>query len=89
MTVIVKTVKAIKNNPLKHRQFQQYLHELEYAYGDLLYFSKIRWLSREKCLEPLWNLKDEIKNFIKERCSNVPELEKINGFIIYVFLVTK
>ena len=75
MTVVVKTVNAIKHNSLKHRQFQQYLQELEFEYNDVLYFSKIRWLSRGKCLERFWNLKEEIKNFIKENCFDVPELD--------------
>ena len=68
MTVVVKTVDAIKHNSLKHGQFQQYLQELESEYDDGLYFSKIRWLSYGKCLEQFRNLKDEIKNFMKENC---------------------
>ena len=75
MKVVVETVSAVKNNFLKHRQFQQYLQELESDYGDLLYYTKIRWLSRGKCLERLWNLKDEIKHFMKANCSDVPDLE--------------
>ena len=42
MKVVVKTLNAIKNNFLKHRQFQQYLKELESDYRDVLYYTKIR-----------------------------------------------
>ena len=73
MTVIVKTVNAIKHNSLKHRQLQQYFQEVESEYGDVLHFSKIWWVLRGKCLERFWNLK-EIKNSMKENGSNVPEL---------------
>ena len=51
--VVVKTLNTIKHNSLKHRQFQQYLQELESECSDVLYFSKIRWLSRGRCLERL------------------------------------
>ena len=58
--VVVTTVNVIKHNALKHRQFQQYLIELESEYGDLLYYAKVRWLSRGRCLERFWNLKEEV-----------------------------
>ena len=51
MTIVVKAVNSIKNNSLKHRQFQEYLNELESEYSDVLFYAKIRWLSRWKCLE--------------------------------------
>ena len=44
---VVTTVNVIKRNALKHLQFQQYLIELESEYGDLLYYAKVCWLSRE------------------------------------------
>ena len=43
MKVVVTTVNVIKHNALKHRQFQQYLIELESEYGDLLYYAKVPW----------------------------------------------
>ena len=74
MSVVIKTVNAIKNNSLKHRQFQDYLQELEYEYSDLLFYSKIRWLSRGKCLDRFWNLREEIRIFMNENDQNVAEL---------------
>jgi hypothetical protein len=50
MTVVISTINKIKANSLKHRQFREYLNELELEYGDLLYFSKIQWLSRGRVL---------------------------------------
>ena len=46
---VVTTVNVIKHNALQHLQFQQYLIELEFEYGDLLYHAKVCWLSRGRC----------------------------------------
>ncbi|GFW36960.1 general transcription factor II-I repeat domain-containing protein 2A [Trichonephila clavipes] len=58
MKVDVKVMNSIKNNPLKHRQFQEYLRELESEYGDIIYYTKIRWLSRGNCLLQFWKLRE-------------------------------
>ena len=84
--VVVKTVNVIKHSALKHRQFQQYLIELESEYGDLLYYTKVRWLSRKRCLERFWNLK-EVGNFMTENGSLVPQLENGKWLLDLFFLV--
>jgi hypothetical protein len=38
----------IKSKALNHRQFKQFLEELETEYGDLVYYCKVRWLSKGK-----------------------------------------
>ena len=85
MIIVVKTVNAIKHNSLKHHQFQQYFQELESEY-DVLYFSKIQWLSHGKCSVQLGNLKEKIKNFMKENCSDVSELDDNQGLLDLCFL---
>ena len=87
MKVVVTTINVIKHNALKHRQFQQYLVELESEYGDLLYYTKIRWLSRGKCLERFWNLKEEIGNFMIENGSPIPQVEDEKWLLDLCFLV--
>lgn len=74
MSVVIKAINSIKNNSLKHRQFQDYLCELECEYSDLLFYAKIRWLSRGKCLQRFWNLREEIRIFMNENGEDVPEL---------------
>ena len=89
MTVVVKAVNSIKNNSLKHRQIQEYLNELESEYSDVLFYAKIRWLSRGKCLEKFWNLKQEIKKFMmKEKCCDVSELDDDQWLLDLCFLLT-
>ena len=52
----------------------------------MLYFLKIRSLSCKKCLERFWNLKDEIRNFIKGHYSDVPELKENQWHLDLCFL---
>ena len=87
MKVVVTTVNVIKHNALKHLQFQQYLIELESEYSDLLYYAKVRWLSRGRCLERFWNLKEEVGNFMTENGSLVPQLEDGKCLLDLCFLV--
>ena len=86
MKVVLTTVNVIKYNALKHRQFQQYLIELESKYGNILYYAKVRWLSRKRCLERFWNLK-EVGNFMTENGSPVLQLEDGKWFMDLCFLV--
>ena len=85
--VVVTTVNVTKYNALKHRQFQQYLMELDYEYGNLLYHAKVHWLSRGICLERFWNLKDRIRNFMIENGCPVPQLEDEKWLLDLCFLV--
>ena len=87
MKVVVTTVNVIKHNALKHRQFQQYLIELESEYGHLLYYAMVRWLSRGRCLKRFWNLKEEVGNFMTENCSPIPQLEDGKWLLDLCFLV--
>ncbi|KAL7882960.1 hypothetical protein SRHO_G00006180 [Serrasalmus rhombeus] len=51
MKVVVPCVNLIKANALNHRQFQELLSELDAAYGDVLYHTEVRWLSRGRVLK--------------------------------------
>ncbi|CAK1578448.1 unnamed protein product [Parnassius mnemosyne] len=44
MKVVVSTVNFIKSRGLNHRQFRQFLDDIESEYGDLLYYTEVRWL---------------------------------------------
>lgn len=50
MKVVIKTVNFIKSKGLNHRDFQTFLEQMESEYGDVLYYSKVRWLSSGKML---------------------------------------
>ena len=65
MAVLLKTVNFILSRGLNHRQFQEFLKKTEAEYGDLTYFSNVRWLSCGKVLERVYALREEISIFLE------------------------
>ena len=53
MAVVITTVNFILARGLNHRQFQEFLKQIESEYGDLTYFSNVRWLSCGKMLKSI------------------------------------
>lgn len=75
MEIVVKIVNYIRSHAQNHRQFKQFLSEVDSEQGDVIYFSDVRWLSKGKTLLRFWELKDEIMFFLQLRDKNFPELE--------------
>ena len=71
MDVVTKVTNLIRggNRSLNHRKFVSFLDELETEYGDLLLHTEVRWLSRGKCLERFFSLRDEIPTFLEQHVS--------------------
>ncbi|KAI6653992.1 general transcription factor II-I repeat domain-containing protein 2-like [Oopsacas minuta] len=46
MKLIVDAVNFIRAKGINHREFKNVLKELDSKYGDILYFTAVRWLSR-------------------------------------------
>ena len=74
MKVVVSCINFIRAKGLKHRQFQQFLSELESAHGDVLYNTEVRWLSRGRVLRRFYELLPEINAFLHSKDKTVPEL---------------
>ena len=55
---------------LNHRQFRNLLLEAENQYGDILYFCDVRWLSRGAILARVYELRNEIATFLKNKNIN-------------------
>lgn len=87
MKVVVSTVNFIKSRGLNHRQFKQFLDDIESEYGDLLYYTEVRWLSRGLTLERFLNLIEEIGIFLAEKQRDVPELKNPDWLCDLAFLV--
>ena len=51
MSVVVKCINQIRSKGLKHQRFRAFLEEIESEYGDVLYFTEVRWLSRGNVLK--------------------------------------
>ena len=58
---VVKLVNFIRARELNHHQFITFLEETNADHQDLLYHSRVRWLSLGKVFQRVWELKDEIR----------------------------
>ena len=74
MSVVVKTVNFIRARGLNHRQFTSFLLDLDTEYGELLYHTEVRWLSRGNVLRRLFSLRQEIALFMAMKDNDVREL---------------
>ena len=67
MDVVVKVVNVIRARGLNHRQFKSILEDLGSEYDDLLYYCEVRFFSRGRTLNRIGNLREPIKNILKEK----------------------
>lgn len=74
MNIVVKIVNSIRAKALQHRLFMSLLDEFHSAYGDLIFHSDVRWLSRGKVLQRFLDLLPEIINFLKLRNEEYEQL---------------
>jgi hypothetical protein len=63
LDVVVKLINVIRSRGLIHRQFQEFLSEIDANYSDLIYYTKFRWLSCGFEFIRAWSLLDNIKDF--------------------------
>ncbi|KAL4126536.1 hypothetical protein QTP88_010757 [Uroleucon formosanum] len=75
MKEVVSIINFIRSNGLNHKQFQSVLIEINAEYGDVLYYTAVRWLSRGRVLERFFVLRQEIYNFLKEKGKDASMLE--------------
>lgn len=85
--VVTKVVNFIRG--LNHRQFVEFLKEIESDFYEIPYYTEVRWLSIGKVLESFKILFDEIVAFlsIKEKIQDFPELQDeawLNDFLFSV-----
>ena len=74
MDVVVKTVNFIRSRGLTHRQFKSFLADMDSEYGELLYHTEIRWLSRGNVLKRFFAFRNEIASFLEMKNNAVPFL---------------
>ncbi|XP_069792252.1 LOW QUALITY PROTEIN: general transcription factor II-I repeat domain-containing protein 2-like [Narcine bancroftii] len=87
MSVVVKCINQIRSRSLKHRSFVLFLEEMESDYGDVLYFTKVRWLSRGNILKRYFELRAEVKAFMEKDGVAVPVLSDSKWLMDLAFLV--
>ena len=64
----------IRSHALQHRQVKEFFNELSSEYGDIVFFSNVRWLNHGKCLKSFLGLRKEIHMFMNEKKESVLEL---------------
>ncbi|GFT91697.1 general transcription factor II-I repeat domain-containing protein 2A [Nephila pilipes] len=67
LNMVLKLINTIRSRGLVHRQFPEFLIEVDADYSDLLYYTKVRWLSCGYAFERVWNLKEESQDFLKNK----------------------
>ena len=69
MDVAVKVINFIRSRANNYRLFHS-AKEMDAQHVGLLFYAKVRWLSRDKCLFRLYDLKNEIEIFLRENKNN-------------------
>ena len=87
MKLIVDVVNFIRSKGVNHREFKEVLHDLDSDYGDVIYFTSVRWLSRGAVLKRVWQLRDEISNFLASKGQKKSEFEDPTWNSDFAFLV--
>ena len=65
VSVVVKVVNFVLSRSLNHRQFHALVDEVDVQCGDLLYFYKLRWVSRGTMLSRVCDPQKEIATFLR------------------------
>jgi hypothetical protein len=74
MQPVVKTINFIRSKSLHHLQFQRFLLDMDAEYGDVIYHTDVRWLSRGSALQRFFSLRWEIGKFLAEKGKPMQEL---------------
>ncbi|XP_077971735.1 general transcription factor II-I repeat domain-containing protein 2-like [Styela clava] len=62
---VVQAVNVIRSKGLNHRQFRDFLQDIDSDFSDVLYLTNVRWLSLGIVLKRVWELKEEIVVFFE------------------------
>ena len=84
---IIRTVNFITAEGLNHCQFQEFLKSIDADYGNIIYFSEVRWLSQAQMSKIFYDLWHVIKCFMVSKNKFVPELDNENRLTDLAFLV--
>ncbi|XP_077340540.1 general transcription factor II-I repeat domain-containing protein 2-like [Lithobates pipiens] len=87
MKPVVKTINFIRSKAMCHRQFKQFLLDIQAEYEDVLYHNDVRWLSRGSALQRFYSLKKEIGEFLETKEQPMRELSDPMGLADLGFLV--
>ena len=74
MKPVLKAINYIRSRALFHCQFQQFLKEIDAEYGDVVYYTDVRWLSRGSAPMRFYSLRQQIGEFLAEMKQPMQEI---------------
>ena len=83
MDNVVKAVNFIRSRALNHRQFRNFLHEINAEYFGIPYFTEIRWLSRGRTLKRFYDIRENVAAFLEAKgnfCIHFDDDKWMNDF---------
>ncbi|XP_010991120.3 protein FAM200C isoform X2 [Camelus dromedarius] len=75
LSTVVRVINFIKGRAPNHRLFQAFFEEIGIEYSVLLFHTKMRWLSRGQILTHIFEMYEEINQFLHHQSSNL-----VDGF---------
>lgn len=73
LNTAVTAVNFVKSRALQLRLFGQLCREMDAGHDALLYHSEVRWLSRGKVLQRVFELRSEMSEFMREAKPDIAE----------------
>ncbi|CAI9743292.1 Hypothetical predicted protein [Octopus vulgaris] len=67
MDNVVKAVNFIQSYALNHRQFRNFLDEINAEFFGFPYFTEIRWLSRGRTLKRFYDIREHVAAFLETK----------------------
>lgn len=84
---VIKTINFIRSKGLNHRQFQEFLQDLDSTHSDVVYHTEVRWLSCGSALKTFFDLRNEIRSFLIQKEKPLAQLEDGAWLCDLAFLV--